>query len=259
MNRRALSPATLRALVRVYRATAGAWFRDNRQAVLDLVVLLVLSGIAIGLAIALDATEAFFEFSRDHEAWQLDDVVLTSALVFSIGGLVFAVRRWTEAARSLAQANTDSLTEVLNHRRGWELLQLDAKRASRYGRALALIFLDLDHFKAVNDTHGHAAGDRVLMTVARELKRHVRGTDLLIRWGGEEFVVVCVETDLAQARQLTERLRAAVATAAVRGVVGVTASFGVAELGPGESAQVLLDRVDDRLYTAKSLGRNQVA
>jgi len=167
----------------------------------------------------------------------------------------FALRRWRDAVR---QASTDSLTGLANRRSGRELLEREVRRASRYDRPLSLILFDLDRFKAVNDRYGHAAGDRVLRAVARAAARAVRDTDRVIRWGGEEFVVVCAETGQNEAGQLAERLRRRIERLRLARQRLVTASFGVATFSAGEDAAALSERADKALYRAKHGGRNRV-
>ena len=135
----------------------------------------------------------------------------------------------------------------------------EINRATRHRQPLALIMFDLDNFKEVNDTYGHDAGDTVLKEVARIVRGLVRSPDLLGRWGGEEFLIVAPQTDSAQARGLAERLQQAIAAHPFERVGSITASFGVAEYRPPESADTWLKRADEALYSAKQDGRNQVA
>jgi diguanylate cyclase (GGDEF)-like protein/hemerythrin-like metal-binding protein len=120
------------------------------------------------------------------------------------------------------------------------------------------MILDLDHFKHVNDVHGHLAGDRVLVGVARLIEGNIRESDLLARWGGEEFVVVATMTNGQGAARLAEKLRALMAATPLGPGGAVTGSFGVAELRSGDSIEGLLHRADEALYRAKNGGRNRV-
>lgn len=160
-------------------------------------------------------------------------------------------------------AREDSLTGLANRRHFMEGLQRELERADRYGHPLALIMLDLDHFKAVNDTHGHAMGDSVLREAAHALRTVCRDVDLAARLGGEELALLLPETDAAGARVVAERAReriAAVAHTAPDGsTVRVTASFGVAAVRPGATSEGVLHAADEALYRAKGAGRNQVA
>ena len=123
---------------------------------------------------------------------------------------------------------------------------------------LALAMVDIDHFKAVNDTHGHAAGDDVLCDLAQLLKRFIRSSDLAARLGGEEFVVVMPDTGVGGAEAITRRLRRGVAES-TGGKAPIAVSIGVAELqGPNDTPERLLRRADEALYAAKRGGRNRV-
>lgn len=158
-------------------------------------------------------------------------------------------------------ADTDPLTRLHNRRRFNELAELEFQRAVRYGDPLSVIFIDIDHFKRVNDTFGHAAGDQVLEHVAARL-RQIRASDLVARYGGEEFVVVSSATGLPDAVVLGERLRQIIEEQPIEtlsGPVSVTISVGVASLEPGVTAlSELIQRADHALYLAKAGGRNCV-
>ena len=173
------------------------------------------------------------------------------------------LRHATESLRFLA--NTDGLTGLDNRRRFQERLREEVERAHRYERPLALVLLDLDHFKKVNDTWGHPAGDRVLQGTSAALRRVLRDMDVAGRMGGEEFAVLLPETDLSGARALAERLRVEVGRVDHASDDGeafrVTASLGVTSLDPGawHDAEVLLKAADEALYQAKNRGRDRVA
>jgi diguanylate cyclase (GGDEF)-like protein len=155
------------------------------------------------------------------------------------------------------QALHDVLTGLHNRRAGDERLALELARHRRHGHGLSLVMADIDHFKAVNDTHGHAAGDAVLREVAQVLLQHARQTDLVVRHGGEEFLVLMPETDAAGARVAAEKLRAAVQAHA--GAVPVTLSLGVAsDVQAYADADAALAAADRALYRAKQAGRNRV-
>jgi diguanylate cyclase (GGDEF)-like protein len=123
---------------------------------------------------------------------------------------------------------------------------------------LSIIMVDIDHFKSINDGHGHQAGDSVLIAVANALQSHIRKADLLGRWGGEEFLLVC-NSPLADATALAEKLRRALQGHAVDSVGQVTASFGVSSYRPGDTSQTLIGRADAALYLSKATGRNKVS
>lgn len=168
-----------------------------------------------------------------------------------------------KAARQLEiLATTDSLTGLANRRHFLDIADGEVQRAHRYGRALALLTLDLDHFKRINDTLGHGAGDEVLRQVADACLETVRAADTVGRMGGEELAVLVPETGADGALRLAERLRGAIAERSVpvrSGFVHITTSVGVAILWPDESLEDFLTRSDNALYEAKRLGRNRVS
>jgi diguanylate cyclase len=169
------------------------------------------------------------------------------------------------ASEALQRANAgleqlamrDGLTGLLNRRAGSERLQQELARHRRSGRPLALALADIDHFKSVNDRHGHAAGDEVLRDVARCLQDACRATDVVVRWGGEEFLVLMPETAADGAAIAGDKLRAAVAAHA--GAVPVTLSLGLAVPAQAwRTPEAALDAADQALYAAKAGGRNRV-
>jgi len=162
---------------------------------------------------------------------------------------------------ALVAASLDPLTGANNRRTLESTLDREVSLAQRHGTSLSVIMLDLDHFKRVNDRHGHAAGDCVLRTFAARLAQCIRGSDEMFRYGGEEFVIVLRSTDLRGAALLADRVRQAVDALRVdcEGVsLRLTVSAGVASLAPGDNALSLLQRADKALYRSKGEGRNRV-
>jgi diguanylate cyclase (GGDEF)-like protein len=153
---------------------------------------------------------------------------------------------------------TDSLTGIGNRRMLNRWLDEEIVRAQRYERPLTAVFIDLDFFKKINDNYGHGVGDTVLTRVAECLRGQLRQSDHVGRFGGEEFVVLLVETSLEESLPLIERMRAAVnALHFPEMPSSVTVSAGVAQLKAGENGESLLNRSDSALYKAKTSGRNQ--
>jgi diguanylate cyclase len=158
-------------------------------------------------------------------------------------------------------ATRDELTGLLNRRRMQELLEQEVLRSRRSGRGFCLALLDLDHFKRINDSHGHSAGDAVLRAFAPAAQAAIRGADLLARWGGEEFVLLLTDTQLPAARAGAERLRLQIESLLIpvgsQGL-GITLSGGLTEYRDGETLAQLLERADLMLYEAKAQGRNRI-
>ena len=164
-----------------------------------------------------------------------------------------------ELARILDQkATTDPLTGLSNRRRFNEVLSYEIARSQRFDTPLSLILYDIDHFKRINDSYGHQVGDTVLIKLSRFIRERMRATDLLARWGGEEFAVLAPQSDGPMTAQFAEILKASVESASFDDVGTVTCSFGVAELAPGETAEGFVARADEALYRAKLEGRNRV-
>jgi diguanylate cyclase (GGDEF)-like protein len=163
---------------------------------------------------------------------------------------------------ALKEASThDALTGIGNRRLLTERLREEAERARRYGRPLSVVMLDIDRFKAINDDFGHEIGDRVLIEIARVMEAEVREQDLCGRWGGEEFLILMPETDVATAAQVMERVRASIRTLAVRvnnNLLSVTVSAGVAALHADENYSSTINRADVALLSAKRGGRDRI-
>ena len=171
-----------------------------------------------------------------------------------------------ERTRELVEKNrelevlsvTDRLTGLFNRRKLDEVLDEELIRCRRYAMQFAVILMDIDHFKDVNDRHGHPVGDVVLKEMARIARERTRDADALARYGGEEFVIVCRHSTLAGAVESAERIREAIAAHDFPGVGHLTASFGVAACCEADTVANLLERADAALYRAKAQGRNRV-
>jgi diguanylate cyclase (GGDEF)-like protein len=161
-------------------------------------------------------------------------------------------------ARVTHLSTVDALTSAANRRHGEALLETEIKRARRYGHPLALIAFDIDRFKGVNDRYGHPVGDMVLRTVAEAAHKLVRASDVLVRSGGEEFLVIAPHTSAIDGLRMAEKLRSAIAALPMPGVDQVTISLGVAQMAEQESADSLLVRANAALARAKRAGRNCV-
>ncbi|MGK2953582.1 MAG: GGDEF domain-containing protein [Thiobacillus sp.] len=160
---------------------------------------------------------------------------------------------------SVEASLTDALTGVGNRRKLDQALAAEISRVERQGGAFSVIMADIDHFKYVNDEYGHAAGDKVLTRFGDLLKSQTRPTDIVGRFGGEEFLVLMPHTTLAQAAAKAEQIRSKLAAVPIDPLPRViTSSFGAAELAPMETGESLLKRVDAALYQAKETGRNRV-
>jgi diguanylate cyclase (GGDEF)-like protein len=192
---------------------------------------------------------AWKELCREAE----DILRPTLQLATQIAGAYDAIRQQSASLMTFTEVRTDPLTGVNNRRGLDDALNTQLAMMTRYDSIFSVVMLDIDHFKRVNDREGHLHGDRVLQELARLFDECVRETDLVGRYGGEEFVIVMPQTDLAGACVFAERLRSQVADR-----LPVTISGGVAAAREGDSAETLLARADAAMYGAKAAGRNLV-
>ena len=210
------------------------------------------SGIAIPLVVG---SQVIGVLTLQPPAGQPLDLDLIDALILQGASALQAAQLHGDVEE---QSRRDSLTGLANRRQFDEDLAANVARAGRYDRPLALIMIDLDHFKQMNDTYGHPRGDEVLQDVAGIIGRAVRGVDTAYRYGGEELCVLMPETTADEAHELSERVRAQVQGSfpwATRSPV--TMSAGVAELRQGADGPALVGAADRALYAAKRNGRNR--
>lgn len=246
----------------LYTDVRRIWERDN-------VSVPVRSAIALPFSLNRQRAGVFFLRRMQNEPpLTNDDVEFADAV---IKAAVLAIQRAqvietakSENARLEVLAHTDPLTQVVNRRALFARIGAELDRVKRYESVMSVLMLDIDHFKDINDTHGHLVGDDVLREVAGLLQTAIRSVDVVARYGGEEFVVVLPETPLAGAVTFAERIRAQIEEHPFCPSVGplsITVSVGVAAY-PGEgvdSIEDLFARADDALYRAKAEGRNAVA
>lgn len=171
-------------------------------------------------------------------------------------------RRLTLALAQIQLTSTrDELTSTINRRHMHELMRLEMLRSERSRSNLLIAMLDIDHFKRINDTHGHQAGDHALQAFVQALQGEIRSSDTLARWGGEEFVIMLTDVTIEQGMISLERVRAKIATVVVPhggATISFTVSIGVAQHRAGDAIEQTIERADRALYAAKSQGRNLV-
>lgn len=212
--------------------------------------MLVLVNPAESEMFALSPAQSFFFVAL---------IGLTLCMTFGLY-MMMSKRFELELANIVHQANTDDLTGVWNRRYLFELSQQEFKRARRYDRPLSVLAIDIDHFKKVNDAHGHIVGDLLLKELASTVQSVLRESDVFARTGGEEFMVLLPESDATDSATVAERVQRAISRVTInsRGVpVGVTISIGVASLSiEDQDIQAVFQRADAGLYEAKHNGRN---
>lgn len=183
----------------------------------------------------------------------------TSAYVFvSALAYFYELVRHRQEIHLKTQANFDYLTNIYNRRGLSQQLDLELNKAERYDARLSFILIDIDNFKQVNDTYGHKAGDTLLQEMSHLTQDSIRKSDVVARWGGEEFAILLPEADITQAQHLAEKIRTIVSTHNFETVGSLTISIGVAQYTRNEDLDNLLHRADTALYRAKEKGKNRV-
>ncbi|MGZ8160761.1 MAG: GGDEF domain-containing protein [Methylobacter sp.] len=175
--------------------------------------------------------------------------------------LIYPLKNATLFHQALKMAYTDPLTQTHNRASFNDSINREMSLAVRNAKNLSLIFFDIDHFKAVNDTYGHGCGDLTLASSAKLIKESLRDSDMVFRYGGEEFVILLSDTDANGAELLAERIRTSIERHTIAygmTTIKVTASLGVSTLRADDAAESFIKRADDAMYTAKNNGRNQV-
>jgi len=187
----------------------------------------------------------------------LEVLIIMSSLFYATA----TIRRNTARAMLEEAAMTDTLTGLANRRKFQEYFAIEQSRFERNGLLFSLVIADIDHFKIINDTYGHSAGDSILKSIASTFRHSLRRIDTICRWGGEEFVFLLPETDSTHSETVAEKLRKAISEKIFvhqDKELTITMSFGVAPYQPGQLLEDLIDHADRAMYVSKEAGRNRV-
>lgn len=228
-------------------------FPETKKVLFDIVALVITIIVVAIFLMNSDMAEVLYKFSREHESYNLDEILLTIAFS-SFLFIVFILRRFFELQNMIKKANTDPLTGVLNRRKGTELIE----NAINNSKEASLIMFDIDDFKYINDSFGHNIGDVVLKEISYITIDTTRKNDVFIRWGGEEFIILCTDTSLEMATSLANRLKVIIENYQFCTKSTITSSFGVTSLNKKEDLRSQINRVDALLYISKKNGKNQV-
>lgn len=189
-----------------------------------------------------------------HTAW------MSVSMIFGfVGGYLLQESQkntFTKQMELEKSATLDKLTGLYNRVKLEEILTLELERASRYNNNLGIIIFDIDFFKRVNDEHGHLVGDKVLVKISDQVKTKLRSSDLMFRWGGEEFIIICLEVDKAEILNIAEKVRECVEEIECEEVAKNTISLGTTISEAYDDVNSIIKRADDALYNAKNCGRN---
>lgn len=186
------------------------------------------------------------------------ELILLESLLCS---LIYPLQNATLYKQAVSMAFTDPLTKTHNRAALEDSLQREIQLANRRSNHLSVIFLDIDHFKSINDIHGHEAGDIALASAANCIKDALRGSDVVFRYGGEEFVILLSDTNLDDAQIIAERIRKSIECHTIAygmEILKLTASLGISSLRGNDTSDSFIKRADDAMYLAKEKGRNQV-
>jgi diguanylate cyclase (GGDEF)-like protein len=212
-----------------------------------------------GLCTLLTALGGYFELDTTSFHHVIFNRVIAMLVLYSVSFLLYRNAQSETVLRRLA--TTDPLTGTLNRRHFMELMTREQRRAERYSAVYSVLMIDIDHFKRINDTHGHQIGDRAIQAMSNACQKALRPTDLLARYGGEEFIITLTHTDQPGAAKVAERLREAVAQielATEQGALKFTVSIGVSTFFKRSLLEEIISRADQALYQAKTSGRNRV-
>lgn len=234
----------------------------------------ILLGVLLTVVLLASGWEFWLEdlclslLSKNHvpeslsERWEyvttVSVFITVSLIVPALLGRQLIARQKSNTDKLIKLSETDHLTGLYDRGKITELLEEELTRHHRFEHGVSVILLDVDHFKEVNDSSGHAAGDRLLKAISARIATAIRNVDVAGRWGGEEFLVICPETSLVDATRVAERLRASIADSPFGEVGTKTVSCGVATAYADEQLSPLINRADVALYEAKAGGRNQV-
>jgi diguanylate cyclase (GGDEF)-like protein len=223
----------------------GLCFKGKKIAWADLVTIIVAIWFVTFLIILIIR---FFDYSRERAA----NKKKREELEKNLKALEIEKSEYEKSSKE------DPLTGCLNRAGFSSVLMREHEELVKNGSPVSFVILDIDHFKDVNDTWGHNVGDEVLVNLTKLIQGKIRNTDALVRWGGEEFVILCGDTPIQNAQFLAEKLRHAIETTQLIKQQVITCSFGIAEMVAGEDPKRLFDRADKALYASKQAGRNRV-
>lgn len=225
---------------------------NGNTVLITFIVIKSFNDIPIGYLISYESDTTFEVFSRTFY------LMIPSLLFVMIITNIFIVNIIKVKNVAEKKAITDKLTGLFNRSIIDTLIQVEIERAKRNNKPISVLLFDIDHFKKINDTYGHDKGDYALKTIAEIARRTLRKSDYIIRWGGEEFLVILPETDLDGAKKVAEKIRSNVENYNLKVIGKVTVSIGVTMLKMGEPLDNAIKRADEALYAAKNKGRNRV-
>ncbi len=230
-------------------------FIENKKLWIDTFILILLISLTFILFFKYKFSYNISDFIKDNDL----GVLVATLAISSILMLVFMLKRFIELQKILKYANTDPLIGITNRRKGLEYITNEIDELKDSNHKSSLIMYDIDDFKKINDIYGHDIGDYILKELSTIIEKASRLEDLIIRWGGEEFMIICPNTNLESAVTLSQRFRLCVEEHIFEKGIKITASFGVIELNKNEEFSNQIIKVDKLLYKSKKEGKNRIS
>ncbi|MGB6328328.1 MAG: GGDEF domain-containing protein [Halarcobacter sp.] len=234
---------------------AKSFYFENKKLWFDTLILISLITLTFILFLKYEVSNTVSNFIRDNNL----DVFVATLAISSILMLIFMIKRFIELQKIIKFANTDPLIGIINRRKGLEYITNEINGLKNSDHSSSLIMYDIDDFKKINDIYGHDVGDYILKELSTIIEDHTRFEDMIIRWGGEEFMVICPNTNLENAIKLTQRFKKCVEDNIFEKKIRITASFGVIELNKNEEFSKQIIKVDKLLYKSKKEGKNRIS
>ena len=235
--------------------------KQNKIIKIELLVLVMINTLFWLLLGRVDIFERLYHFSREHELYELDELIPLMGMLM-VSFIIFSIRRWRDAREYALlvekQVRKDELTGLYNRKALQRKIMYEFFRFQRYKNSFCILSIDIDDFSEVNEKYGRELGDSFLKQIAERLESNTRHVDICCRWGGEEFLILCPETKLANALLVAEKLRLTIQEPMLNGEQ-MTASFGVMEMKPNIRLEDIVTISDVALYQAKSEGKNCIS
>ena len=232
-----------------------SFYLDNRKLWIDTSILILLIIVLLILFSKYDLSQYISVFIRENALYD----TVTILAITSILMIIFMVKRFFELQKILLEANTDPLIGIMNRRKGLEYITNEIDNLKNSSHKSSLIMYDIDDFKKINDIYGHHVGDYVLKELSSIIQKESRTQDITIRWGGEEFMVICPNTTFEEAKSLAYRFKNCIQNHIFEKDIKITASFGLIELNTDEDFSKQIIKVDKLLYKSKKEGKNKIS
>ncbi|NOR51122.1 MAG: diguanylate cyclase [Gammaproteobacteria bacterium] len=233
----------------------------TKKIIMDASIVVGINFIAFLIFSKIDALEWLYNYSKQHEEYEVGGII-AMFFILSISLGVFAIRRWQEGNQLLAEnkllARQDPLTDLHNRRHMVNALSAEIARSIRNQSYFSIIMIDIDFFKNINDTFGHNVGDKVICQFSDTLLELTRASDLVARWGGEEFIILCPNTNLDGTNKLAKKILHRIRNFEFDSIKHVTASIGATAYQKEDTTERLIQRVNSCLHEAKDSGRDQL-